>query len=87
MNLLVFALKEEDLLPDYPGFEKIYTGVGKVNAAMVLADVLSEKYMTGDAPDLVINFGTARRYSFEKRCMCTVWRILSIRYELHPFGY
>ena len=61
MNLIVFALKEEDDLPDYPGFIKIYTGVGKVNASYSLVKAI-EKY----SPDLVINLGTAGGVSLKK---------------------
>jgi len=41
------------------GVEVLYTGVGKVNAAIALARRLEAHRQAGDAPALVVNFGTA----------------------------
>lgn len=86
MNLLVFALKEEDLLPDYPGFTKIYTGVGKVNAAMKLTEIISNMYSVGDPPDLVINFGTAGGISLKKDAFVECRQFVQLDMKCEPLG-
>lgn len=66
MNLIVFALKEEDCIGEYSGWQKIYTGVGKINAAYSLTKAISIY-----KPNKIINFGTAggvnlKKHSFNK---------------------
>jgi adenosylhomocysteine nucleosidase len=61
MNIIVFALKEEDDLPDFDNFVKIYTGIGKVNASCKLMEAIS-RYN----PQLIINFGTAGGVRYKK---------------------
>jgi adenosylhomocysteine nucleosidase len=56
--LVVMALEVEDRgLFAREGVEVLFTGVGKVNAAYRLARRLTER--RGEAPSLVVNFGTA----------------------------
>lgn len=66
MNLIVFALKEEDCIKEYSSWIKIYTGVGKINATYNLTKAVL-KYK----PNKIINFGTAggvrlKKHSFVK---------------------
>ena len=61
MNIIVFALKEEDCIPDYNGWVKIYTGIGKVNATYAIT-----KAITKYKPKKVINFGTAGGVNLNK---------------------
>lgn len=61
MNLIVFALKQEDELPEYNNYKKIYTGVGKINAAYSLTKAIRDH-----RPHLVINFGTAGGVTLKK---------------------
>jgi adenosylhomocysteine nucleosidase len=58
--LIVMALPQESRgLLEEAGAQVLYTGVGKVNAAAVLARRLSELRLAGTPPSLVVNMGTA----------------------------
>ena len=46
------------------GIEAIYTGVGKVNAAMALTEQLAQYNFHGRPMPLVVNFGTAGSRNF-----------------------
>lgn len=58
--ILVFAL-ESEARDEFHGFDVIFTGIGKVNAAFGLL-----KYLQNNKPDLIINLGTAGGFGFEK---------------------
>lgn len=58
--LLVFAL-ESEAGNEFEEFDKIFTGIGKVNAAFGLM-----KYLQKQKPDIIINLGTAGGFGFEK---------------------
>ena len=58
--LLVFAL-EVEAQEEFKDFQKIFTGVGKINAAYHLFKGI-EKYN----PDIIINLGTAGSTAFNK---------------------
>ena len=51
--VLVFAL-ESEAGNEFENFDKIFTGIGKVNAAYALL-----KHLKNNKPDLIINLGTA----------------------------
>jgi adenosylhomocysteine nucleosidase len=58
--LIVMALPRESRgLLERAGANVLYTGVGKVNAALTLARRLAEIRMSGAAQPLVVNLGTA----------------------------
>ena len=58
--LIVMALPQESRgLLERAGAEVLYTGVGKVNAAVALARRLAEMRCTGAAQPRVVNLGTA----------------------------
>ena len=64
--LLVFAL-EVEAQEEFNDFQKIFTGVGKINAAYHLFKGI-EKYN----PDIIINLGTAGSTAFNKGMWCVV---------------
>jgi adenosylhomocysteine nucleosidase len=58
--LIVMALAQESRgLLESAGAHLLYTGVGKVNAALALARRLAEIRCAGSPPPLVVNMGTA----------------------------
>jgi len=58
--LVVMALEVESQgLFERAGIEVLYSGLGKVNAALALARRLAELRAREAPPDLVVNFGTA----------------------------
>lgn len=72
--LLVMALSvEAQGRFEAEGVEVLYTGIGKVNAALNLARRLAELRGSGLRPSLVVNFGTAgsRRWSTGALIECT----------------
>lgn len=58
--LLVFAL-ESEAGAEFDNFEKIITGIGKINATYSLL-----KYLCNNNPDVIINLGTAGGFGFDK---------------------
>jgi adenosylhomocysteine nucleosidase len=63
--LVVIALQIEGQgLFEQAGIEVLYTGLGKVNAALSLARQLAGLRHRGAAPQMVVNFGTAGSRSF-----------------------
>lgn len=63
--LVVIALELEGQgLFEQAGVEVLYTGLGKVNAALCLARKLAVLRAQGSLPSLVVNFGTAGSRTF-----------------------
>jgi adenosylhomocysteine nucleosidase len=81
MNLIVFALKEEDCIGNYPGWKKIYTGVGKINAAVSLLNAIKE-----NKPSVVVNLGTAGGLTFEKDTFVCCSQFTQIDMNCQPLG-
>jgi adenosylhomocysteine nucleosidase len=73
MNIIVFALKEEDCMRDYAGWIKIYTGVGKINAAYNLTKAIIQHN-----PNRIINFGTAGGVNVKKHSFVKVSKFLQL---------
>jgi adenosylhomocysteine nucleosidase len=73
MNLIVFALKEEDCIGEYLGWTKVYTGVGKINASYSITKAI-EKYK----PNKVINFGTAGGINLKKHCFIKIDKFIQL---------
>lgn len=71
--LVVMALEaESDGVFEQAGVEVLYTGVGKLNAAITLTRELSRHQHAGSSLPLVINFGTAgsHRHNAESLLAC-----------------
>jgi adenosylhomocysteine nucleosidase len=73
MNLIVFALKEEDCIKEYPGWIKIYTGVGKINATYSLT-----KAILKHNPNKIINFGTAGGINIKKHSFVKINKFIQL---------
>lgn len=73
MNLIVFALKEEDCIREYPDWIKIYTGIGKINAAYSITKAI-EKYK----PNKIINFGTAGGINLKKHSFVKINKFIQL---------
>lgn len=82
MNLIVFALKDEDCISEYQGWVKIYTGVGKINATYNLTKAI-EKYK----PKKVINFGTAGGVNLAKHQFVKIGKFYQIDMNCNNFTH
>ena len=82
IKILVFALKQEDTIPDYPGFIKIFTGVGKINAALSLTKAIESYH-----PILVVNFGTSGGITLKKGDCVECNTIVQIDMDCSAMGY
>lgn len=82
MNLIVFALKEEDSIPNYKGWTKIYTGVGKINATTSLLNAIN-KYK----PKIVVNLGTAGGLNVTKNTLVSCSRFTQIDMNCQTLGF
>lgn len=74
--IVVMALRLEALdVFDKAGVPVLYTGVGKVNAAMILSRTLAGYRHTGRALPYVVNFGSAgsRRFATGTLVACTTF--------------
>jgi adenosylhomocysteine nucleosidase len=69
------------------GVDLLYTGLGKVNAAAALARRLAERRVAGQAPRLVVNFGTAgsRRFNTHELVGCD--RFVQRDMDVSPLGF
>jgi adenosylhomocysteine nucleosidase len=68
-------------------FTPLFTGVGPVEAAVVLTDTLSRLVLAGTAPDLVVTLGSAGSRSLEQ---ASVHQISSVSYrdmDASPLGF
>lgn len=85
-RLIVMALEIETqgLFEDIP---VLYTGLGKVNAAMVLMRKLSEYRCAGRALPEVVNFGTAGSPHFDTGTLVGCHRFVQRDMDVRPLGY
>ena len=69
------------------GLDLLFTGLGKVNAAAALARRLAERRVVGQAPKLVVNFGTAgsRRFNTHELIACD--RFVQRDMDVSPLGF
>jgi adenosylhomocysteine nucleosidase len=65
----------------------LYTGVGKVNAAMALATRLTEYRLANHPPPLVINFGTAGSRRFAARTLVACNRFTQRDMDVRALGF
>ena len=69
------------------GVEVLYTGVGKVNAAIALARRLEAHRQAGDAPALVVNFGTAGSARIPTRTLVACRRFVDRDMDVAALGF
>lgn len=79
--VLVFAL-ESEAGHEFENFNKIFTGIGKVNAAYSLL-----KYLKNNKPDLVINLGTAGGFGFEKGEVVCCTKFIQRDMDVRELGF
>lgn len=86
-TLLVFALKSE-AQGLFDGFQTIYTGVGKVNAAyQVMRAIQLWKEEHGVYPGLVLNLGTAGSNLFSRGTIVNCTQFIQRDMDVTAFGY
>lgn len=81
-TLIVVALEHELPLPLIPGWKVLYTGVGKVNAAISVT-----KAVLASNPDHLINYGTAGALNNEITGLVRVNRIMQRDMDARPLGF
>ena len=65
----------------------LFTGLGKVNAAAALARRLAERRVAGQAPKLVVNFGTAGSRRFNTHDLVACDRFVQRDMDVSPLGF
>ncbi|NAW51575.1 nucleosidase [Elizabethkingia argentiflava] len=78
--VLVFAMRQE-AGAYFEGFNRIFTGVGKINASYSLM-----KYLINHQPDLIINLGTAGSFSFKKGAVVCCTSFIQRDMDASPLG-
>ena len=86
--LVVMALPEEEqgVFTD-SGVPVLFTGVGKVNAALALARELAARRAAGRSPRLVANFGTAGSRVFPAHSWVACRRFVQRDMDVSPLGF
>ena len=69
------------------GIEVLYTGVGKVNAAIALTRRLVRLRREGHGPPLVVNFGTAGSTRFPARTLVACRRFVDRDMDVAALGF
>jgi adenosylhomocysteine nucleosidase len=72
---------------DRAGVDVLYTGVGKVNAAIALTRRLARARSEGAAPPLVVNFGTAGSHRVAARSLVACRRFVDRDMDVAALGY
>lgn len=86
--LIVMALKEEGQgRIEEAGFEVIYCGLGKVNAAHKLTRRLTEAAMKGQPFPYVLNLGSAGSHSFSKGSLVAADRFVQRDMDVTGLGF
>ena len=81
-TLLVVALENELPRQLAVGWQIVYSGVGKVNAAITLCDALSSF-----RPERVVNYGSAGALRRVYRVLCRVTRFLQRDMDVRALGF
>ena len=69
------------------GVEVLYTGVGKVNAAIALLRRLAVRRQAGAAPSFVVNFGTAGSQGIDPRTLVACRRFVDRDMDVAALGF
>lgn len=69
------------------GISVLYTGIGKVNAAIALTRRLARFRREGRGPPLVVNFGTAGGIGFPSRTLVACRRFVDRDMDVTPLGF
>jgi adenosylhomocysteine nucleosidase len=86
--LVVLALRAEGGgLFETAGVDVLYTGVGKVNAAIALLRRLAARRQAGAAPSFVVNFGTAGSQSIAPRTLVACRRFVDRDMDVAALGF
>ncbi len=87
-SLIVMALPQESRgLLERAGANVLYTGVGKVNAASVLARRLAEIRCTGEPLPLVVNLGTSGSRSIPAHSLVACDRFVQRDMDVSGLGF
>ncbi len=86
--LVVMALPEEEQgLLAAEGAPLLFTGLGKINAALVLTRRLVELRLTGRLPRLVVNFGTVGSHKWPTGSVVASHRFVQRDMDVTPLGF
>lgn len=69
------------------GIEVLYTGIGKVNAAIAITRQLARIRHEGRGPPLVVNFGTAGGIGIPPRTLVACRRFVDRDMDVAPLGF
>jgi len=86
--LVVMALRAEGAGRfEQEGVAVLYTGVGKVNAAIAMTRALGDYRHAGASPPLVVNFGTAGSLRFAPRTLVACRRFVDRDMDATALGF
>jgi adenosylhomocysteine nucleosidase len=86
--LIVMALPQESRgLLEHAGAQLLYTGVGKVNAALTLARRIAEIRCSGEPLPLVVNMGTAGSRSIRAHSTVAATRFAQRDMDVSGLGF
>jgi len=87
-RLIVMALEiESQRVFEHNGIPVLYTGLGKVNAAMTLTRRLANYQHAGRSPPEVINFGTAGSHRFATGTLVGCHRFVQRDMDARALGF
>ncbi len=88
LPLVVIALEiESQGLFEAAGIRVLYTGLGKVNAALILARKLATLRAQGELPSLVVNFGTAGSRNLPTRSVVACRKFVQRDMDVTGLGF
>lgn len=86
--LIVMALNAEGQgVFERSGIDVLYTGLGKVNASMMLMRRLIQQSHTSSKPSLVINFGSAGSRRFKTGTLVSCTNFVQRDMDVGPLGF
>ena len=86
-DILIVCALEIETQGQLEDYDILYTGVGKVNATFKLTKRLSGEVVSGFAPKLVINYGTAGSRKIKKKTLVDCTKFVQTDMDVTGLGF
>ena len=86
-DILIVCALEIETQGQLEDYDILYTGVGKVNATFKLTKRLSGEVVSGFAPKLVINYGTAGSRKIKKKTLVDCTKFVQRDMDVTGLGF
>ena len=86
-DILIVCALEIETQGQLEDYDILYTGVGKVNATFKLTKRLSGEVVSGFAPKLVINYGTAGSRKIKKKTLVVCTKFVQRDMDVTGLGF